>query len=284
MQILLSGASGFIGSYLKQQLEKEGYKVIPFKRKDPSFFSSHPMNQFDLVINLAGEPLFSLWTKRKKQKILDSRVSTTKRLVEEMEKKPPKRFFSASAIGFYGSREAQVSEESSSGNGFLSEVCRLWEKEAKKAETYSVAVTILRFGVVLGKKGMLSKLTLFAKLGLSTILGSGEQFISWIAIDDVAKAVSFLIQHPELEGPVNLVSGNPTSQKNLVKMVARHFRRPCFLKIPAFILKRSLGSFAEELLFANQQVVPEKLQKAGFTLDHKNIEDVLQTYYPRKEK
>lgn len=277
-RVLLSGSSGFVGKYLARYLNKHGCKVIPIKRNpgksDISYEENLASARSEVVVHLAGENIFGFWTKNKKKKIYKSRVDTTKKLVSSLKDCPPKVFICASAIGYYGDcGEEKITEEHKKGKGFLADLCRDWEKAAK--ELKGSVVISLRFGMVLGPKGgIIGKLLPLIKVGLGHKIGSGEQYQSWITLQDLARMILFLIEKP-MPGPVNVVSPNPCKQKEFIKTLAEKYHRPCFLKAPASFLRFLLGEMAQEVFLASTRVYPKKMQDEGFVFNHPTLEKAL---------
>ncbi len=288
MRVLISGASGFIGAPLALFLSSKGHEVVPLSRssRQGSIFWS-PENRlipvqfltnFDAVIHLAGEPLsFGRWTIKKKDRIFKSRVEGTSFLCDILGSldAPPKVFISASAVGFYGDRgEELLDEESPGGTGFLSSVCTGWEGASAPLKKQGIRVVNTRFGVVLGKGGALRKMEALYKCGLGATLGTGQQWMSWIALEDLIQGMDHVL-HSDLEGPVNFVSPNPTRQEGFSRLLAKHLHCPHVLKIPASILRFVLGEAAKEMLLASTRVNPSKLLQSGFTFKCPKLEDVI---------
>jgi uncharacterized protein (TIGR01777 family) len=289
MRILLSGASGFVGGasfhFLSQH--HQVVRLCRISRKpleNASFVLWNPeegraerrdFEGFDAVIHLAGEPIFGFWTRDKKRRILNSRVVGTSFLAQVLTelKAPPKIFFSASAIGYYGDRgEEHLTETSSPGSNFLAEVCVAWEKASEPLEALGVRRILGRFGAVLGDGGMLAKLRLLYRLGLGGRLGEGSQWMSWIALDDLVRALSHCIEHRSIEGPVNFVSPHPIRQAEFSKWLAHTLHHPSLLALPAWLLKLLGGEAANEILLSSAYVLPEKLLSSGFRFQHPQVD------------
>ncbi len=284
MRVLITGASGLVGTALTSFLQERGHvigKVVRKKKGKENEIFWDPMTGqgevellegWDAVIHLAGESLSNgLWTKDKKKRILDSRVLGTKNLVKALDscKNPPKVFISASAVGFYGNREGRITEESSSGEGFLSDVCLAWEKVAKGWKNEKTRVVIARFGLVLSTKGGFLKVMRSLFLwGLGGKMGDGQQFMSWITLQDLVRALYHIIEKEELRGAVNMVSPYPIRQEAFAKTLANVLHRPCFFSIPKGLL---LGEKAKELILPSLEVYPVKLQRTGFTFKDPNL-------------
>jgi uncharacterized protein (TIGR01777 family) len=282
-KILVSGSSGLIGAALCAYLRTQGETVVRLVRSkskvssDTVFWNPtteeiylDQLENFDVVIHLAGDNLMSgRWTKRKKESIFRSRCRDTWLLSQALCRlsRPPKFFFSASAIGFYGDRGDEIlTEESSPGSGFLSEVCIEWEAATEAASKRGIRVAEGRFGVVLSPKGgMLKKMLPLARKGLGVKFGSGKQYISWICLDDLIRAIDYIRLKAELYGPFNFTSFYPVSNAEFVDQLARHLHRPSFLRFPASVVKFLWGTMASNLLLASTRVIPKKLIQAGFT-------------------
>ncbi|MES2198993.1 MAG: TIGR01777 family oxidoreductase [Chlamydiota bacterium] len=288
MKILITGASGLVGSALSLFLEEMGHlvgKVVREKKGEGNQILWNPMTGegevdlfegWDVVVHLAGESLSKgLWTKNKKKRILDSRVVGTRNLVKILDscKSPPKVFISASAIGFYGSQEGRITEETSSGEGFLSKVCVEWERAAEGWKNQKTRKVVARFGFILSSKGGFFKVmkSLFS-WGLGGKMGTGQQFISWITVDDLVKALYHIVEKEDLEGAVNMVSPKPVTQGVFALTLAKVLHRPCFFSIPKCFL---LGEKAKELILPSLKVYPVKLQKSGFIFQHQDLMQAL---------
>src|SRR6266566_3882748 len=288
MKILIAGASGLVGSALVPKLKAEGAEATPLVRSAAKSgeIEWHPnhgtidgpaLEGSDAVINLAGEGIANgRWTKEKKRRILDSRVNGTRLLSETMANlsRKPVTFINASAVGFYGSRgDELVDEKSGPGEGFLAGVCRQWESATARAEQAGIRVVKLRFGVILAKDGgiMGSILGPF-KLGLGGKIGSGEQVMSWLAIDDVVAAISFILQNESLRGPVNVVAPHPVTNKEFTKTLGRVLSRPTFMTMPAFAARLAFGEMADEMMLSSTRVAPTVLKDAGFKFQYPELE------------
>jgi len=291
----MTGASGLVGSALAAELQAAGHTVNRFIRTSSNAAASagdvtwNPetgeMNQAaaegaDAVINLAGASIGGgRWTAKRKALLRSSRVDLTEHLVAALAqlKSPPKVFVSASAIGYYGDRgEESLTEASPSGQDFLSQICRDWEAAAIKAEQSGIRTVITRFGIILSKKGgaLPPMLTPF-KLGAGGHIGSGKQWMSWIALDDAASAIRVAIANPAMRGPINLVAPNPARNAEFTQVLARVLHRPAILPAPAFTLRLILGEMADALLLSSQRVVPEKLTQQKFKFQYANLESAL---------
>jgi len=291
MKILISGASGLVGEHLIPTLIAKGHEVHRLVRQTPKsadeiewnaetgFSESEQakLENFDAVVHLAGDNVASEnWSDEKKRKIKESRTVGTRVLVDALKKlqNPPKHFVSASAIGFYGNRGSEIlNEESSQGEGFLPEVCAAWEDEIKRAESLPARVAYLRIGVVLAKDGgALEKMLTPFKFGVGGTIGSGNQYMSWIALDDLTKMILFVLENEDLRGAFNAVAPNPATNKEFTKTLGTVLNRPTFLPVPEFAIKMLFGEMGETLLLDGARVVPQKLLDAGFDFDYLNLE------------
>ncbi len=273
MRILVSGASGFIGRPLTFFLTSQGHTVFPLSR------DSVDIPPVDAVIHLAGEPLtLSRWSDSKKQKIYSSRVDFTQRLCHVLSSRPPKLFISASATGYYGDRgDELLTEASPPGQGFLAHVCREWERASQEMAQYGTRTVQTRFGIVLGPDGgALQKLLLPYKLGLGGRLGSGQQWMSWISLTDLIHAIHHILNHPSLQGPINLVSPHPVRQETFSATLASLLHRPRLLPIPACALRFCLGESANSLLLSSGKVQPTKLLASNFPFLYPDLRAALQ--------
>jgi uncharacterized protein (TIGR01777 family) len=304
-RILISGTSGLIGSALVRSLESRGCEVARLVRgspKDSDQLQWNPMlpiplelvSGFDAVIHLSGESIAGRWTESKKKLIRDSRVVSTNNLSQALAntQKPPRTFICASAIGYYGSRgEENLDEEAPSGDGFLSAVCREWERATRPAANAGIRTVNLRIGVVLARNGgALKQMLLPFRLGLGGKIGDGCQWWSWIHIDDLVSAVNHTMQAAisttnvetrasspgHLSGPVNMVSPNPVTCADFTKTLARLLNRPAMLAVPAFAARLAFGEMADQTLLASARVQPRKLIESGFQFRYWHLELALQ--------
>jgi uncharacterized protein (TIGR01777 family) len=239
------------------------------------------LENFDAVVHLAGDNVASEnWSDEKKKKIKESRVIGTRVLVDALKslQNPPKHFISASAVGFYGNREAEVlTETSRKGEGFLPDVCAAWEDESKKAERFA-RVVCMRIGVVLAKDGgALEKMLTPFRFGVGGTVGSGKQWMSWIALDDLVKAVHFFLENENLTGAFNLTAPNPVTNEEFTKTLGTVLNRPTILPIPEFAIKTLFGEMGETLLLQGARVLPKRLQDAGFKFEFNNLEDAIKS-------
>lgn len=291
LTILVSGASGLVGQNLIPFFTTGGHRVIRLVRCKPTgpdeLYWNPAQGELDLtgldpidaVINLSGENIGEgRWTKHKKEKIISSRINTTRLLVEKMKEMthPPKVFLSSSAIGYYGDRgRAEMTEGSNKGADFISDVCDTWEKEALKA-THFMRVVCLRIGVVLSPKGgALEKLLTPAKFGLGGPLGHGKQVISWISINDLIYTMHHCLFHDDLKGAINLTAPNPVSNRTLAETLGQKLKRPAILPVPSSIIKLAFGQMGREIPLASTLALPQKLIETGFTFTHPTLDIAL---------
>lgn len=294
MRILVTGASGLIGSALVPALAGAGHDVLRLTRGagrrragtvlwDPAAgtIDRAALEGLDAVVHLAGENISTgRWTAEKKARIRDSRVEGTRLLTTALAglDTPPHTLVAASAIGFYGHRgRDEVDEDSAPGAGFLADVCREWEAATAPAVQRTIRVVQLRIGVVLSSDGgaLASMLTPF-RLGLGGPVGSGNQYMSWIAIDDVVAAVQFALTTTALAGPVNAVAPQPVQNREFAQTLGRVLGRPAIVPFPAFAVRALFGEMGEELLLSSTRVIPHRLQEAGFTFRFPTLEPALQ--------
>ena len=292
MKIFLTGGTGFVGKSLAPALIRGGHEVTILTRSGKggppgvSIIEGDPtqkggwqaaIKEHDAVINLAGASIFTRWTDESKKIIRESRLLTTRNLVAALEGARVRHFFSTSAVGYYGfHKDEALTEESLPGDDFLAQLGRDWEKEARQAEKKDCRVVITRFGIVLGGKGgaLGQMLPLFRKY-LGGPLGRGNQWFSWIHIDDLTSAFLFLLEHPEFSGPVNFTAPNPVRNRELAKAIGKAMGRPSFLPAPGFMLKLVLGEFGS-ILLEGQRVIPQKLLKSGFQFRYPEIEQAIE--------
>ena len=293
MKVLVSGASGFIGSALVAELTLAGHEVYTLGRSssdDPKKLSWNIENRagslksidsLDGVIHLSGESIASKrWTPIQKQKIVDSRLEGTDFLIYLLNEAnlKPEVFVAGSAVGVYGDRGDEILDESSTpGNGFLSSLTLDWEQRARSAESVASRIALVRTGLVLSNYGgaLAKQLPLF-KYGLGTVLGNGRQYLSWIHLEDEVRAIILALTNPEISGPVNLVSPNPVTNREFAKTLAKVLQRPLLFNAPAFVLELALGKeFADEMLLVSQRVTPTALKEVGFEFLFPNLEDAL---------
>lgn len=296
MRFFITGGTGLIGAELTSKLLSEGHEITIYTRniaKAKIKFQNQPnlihfcdnlenpelFNNLDVVINLAGESIGKgRWSSARKKRLIDSRLNTTKKLVDQIKKSinPPKLFISGSAIGYYGSQKNTIlTEESAGKTEFTHTLCSEWEAIAKEAQNDKTRVAILRTGVVLSNKGgMIPKIIKPFKWGLGSIMGNGKQFFSWIHISDMINAMKFIFENDSLSGTINMTSPNPVTNKIFSRTLAKQLHRPCLFKIPSFILSLILGE-ASTLILGSQRAIPKKLLEANFKFKYTNIKEAL---------
>ncbi len=283
-----------VGTHLIPTLKAKGHEIFKLVRKTPKSadeiqwdaekgFSDEEqtkLENFDAVVHLAGETVASEnWSVEKKRKIRESRTVGTKILVDALRKtkSAPKILISASAVGFYGNREDEIlTEDSAKGVGFFPDVCDEWEKESQKAADFGARVVNPRIGVVLAKDGgALEKMLTPFKFGVGGVVGSGKQWMSWIAIDDLISLIHFALENSELNGVINATAPNPVTNEEFTKTFGKVISRPTILPIPAFGIKLLFGEMGERLLLEGCRVIPKKAQDAGFEFQFVNLEDAI---------
>jgi len=281
MRVLLTGSSGLVGRAVHSFLTTDGHKVVCLTRPrgpardrqiqwDPGAgtIDTDELEDFDAVVHLAGETIVGRWTSEKKMRILESRVKGTRLLCESLAhlRDRPLVLVSASAIGFYGDRgDAVMTEESSAGSLFLSEVAKAWEAATEPARRNGIRVVNLRIGFVLSKAGGgLAAMLWPFKLGIGGRVGSGRQYLSWIAIDDVVGAISHAILSDTLRGPVNAVAPHPVTNREFTKTLGRILWRPTIFPLPVFAAHMVMGEMADNLLLASTRVEPARLLASGY--------------------
>ncbi|MDQ3428433.1 MAG: TIGR01777 family oxidoreductase [Actinomycetota bacterium] len=290
MNVLISGATGLIGSALIPELEAGGHGVTRLSRSQsgPDTIRWDPeagtiegdLEGTDAVVHLAGESIAQgRWNPQKKQQILESRVKGTRLLAEKISglPTPPKVMVSASAVGYYGDRGDEVlTEESSSGTDFLAGVCREWEEAAEPARQAGIRVVHPRLGIVLSPKGGALGTTLpIFKLGGGGKIGGGNQWWSWVALDDVVGSIVHALTEETVEGPVNVGSPNPMTNAGYTKVLGKVLGRPTILPLPAPAARVMLGEVADALLLASQRMVPARLEATGYTFRYPQLEGAL---------
>ncbi|WP_040984592.1 TIGR01777 family oxidoreductase [Oceanobacillus jeddahense] len=291
MNILITGGTGFLGTKLAEHLTSLNHQLYILSRSaEKKSNTSHmtfmnydttanELPKIDAVINLAGESLFGYWTKKKKETILTSRLRITKYLVQlmkDMEEKPDV-FISGSAVGFYGMSEDFIYTEATTqpGTDFLASVTRQWEAEASAAEALGIRTIYARFGILLGKDGgAFPLMSLPVKLYTSGHISDGEQWLSWIHVQDAVNIITFGIENHTLKGPVNVTAPTPKRNKDFMKKAAKVYKRPNWLHLPAAFFYLTLGEMAQ-LLTKGQYAYPEKALEHGFVYDFPSLDQVL---------
>jgi len=302
MRVLISGSTGFIGTALLDAFRQQGHEIArlirPSTRRrsigrsntlEPPSVAWDPVagtlgsaaTAADVVVHLAGASIADgRWTAPRKQLLIDSRVAATRHLVNALAHlpQPPKIFIAASAIGFYGDRgDEQLTESSEAGHGFLADSCRAWEAESARAAEFGARVVLLRFGIILAKRGgALSRMVLPFRLGVGGRIGSGRQWMSWVALEDVVGVVGYAASNSAISGPVNVVSPHPVRNADFAAILGRALHRPAVFPTPAFALRLALGEMADALLLSSQRVLPKKLELLGYPLLYQSLDETLQ--------
>jgi uncharacterized protein (TIGR01777 family) len=297
MKILITGGTGFVGTQLTSRFIQEGNEVTILSRslkrsgeapRGISYLQGDPtqkgpwqeaVKNHDAVVNLAGASIFERWTEEHKRAIRESRINTTRNIVEGITSDRAKQMtlFSTSAVGYYGFHgDEEITEESPPGTDWLAKVAVEWEGEALKARAKGAQVVITRFGIVLGEKGgALGQMVPLFKKFIGGPIGSGKQWFSWVHIKDLAEAFAFLMKHPEISGSVNVCAPNPVRNKDLAKALGKVLHRPSFMPAPGFMIKLVLGEFGSVIL-EGQRVIPKRLLEKGFIFQYPEIGKALQ--------
>jgi uncharacterized protein (TIGR01777 family) len=293
MRVLVSGSSGLVGSALRERLAAAGHTVERLRRgvgpSRPGWVTWDPsVNMFDpvaaegadAVVNLAGASIADgRWSEKRKRVLRSSRVDATRHLVGELGKlkSPPKVFVSASAIGYYGNRGDEVlTEKSEPAEDFLGRLSQEWEAEAQGAAKLGARVVILRIGVVLAAQGgALAKMLPPFKLGAGGPIGSGRQWMSWIALPDLVAVIERALTDQALAGAVNAVAPGPVSNRDFSRALGRVLHRPAIAPLPGFVARTLFGEMADALLLSSTRVMPERLRAAGFPFQHPEVEGAL---------
>jgi uncharacterized protein (TIGR01777 family) len=297
MKILITGASGLVGTALGQELKRAGHTVCRLVRPGTVDIGSDS-GGFDVkwdpatgelggaavgadaVVNLAGAPIADKrWSEERKKVLRTSRVDSTRALVGALEKMAarPDVFVSASAVGYYGNRGDQIlTEESAPSKDFLGTLAREWEEEALKAEALKIRVVCARFGIILAKDGgALPQMRKPFQFGLGGKLGDGQQWMSWITLADVVAILKFALENRSVRGAVNLVSPQPVRNAEFTRVLAETMHRPAFLGAPAFALRLAMGEMADGMLLASERVQPAVLEKLGYRFQNPDLAGAL---------
>lgn len=290
MRVLITGGSGFIGQALSTALSARGDHVFILSRTPQELTPPTGVKALgalseldvpmDAVVNLAGAPIVDQrWSDERKKVLRDSRIELTKALVAWMKQQssPPSVLVSGSAIGYYGSHADEVLDENAEPvAGFAHELCRDWEQAALEAEELGVRVCLIRTGVVLGPGGgALAKMLPAFRLGLGGPIGNGQQWMSWIHLDDEVGGIIYLLDNPSLHGPFNLTAPEPVTNEVFSRTLGDVLHRPAFMRVPAVVMRLMLGE-ASELLVEGQRVLPENLHTAGYVFKYPRLEPALQ--------
>lgn len=290
--ILLSGASGFIGTLLAKQLRADGHRVVALTRRPSADAVRWDAERGeidkaalarvapDTVINLAGEPIAQRWTQGRMRRIRDSRVNGTRALATAIAALPtkPTVLISGSAIGYYGAHRGDelLTEQSAAGRDWLAEVAVEWEGAASPAADAGIRVVLSRTGIVLGRDGgALQRMLPPFQLGAGGRIGSGQQWMSWISLEDAMRAIQFLMDSPSIAGPVNLVAPDAVRNEDFANTLGAVLHRPALVPVPEFALKLAFGRMADGTILASQRVAPKKIAGAGFEFRHPRLDEAL---------
>lgn len=290
--VLISGATGFVGRALVAHLSASGYetrRLVRGRAGSPSDVPWDPasgeldaraVEGIDAVVHLAGEPIDHRWTAERKRAILESRISGTTLIASTIAslQRKPRVMVSASAIGYYGSQgDAPLDESSPRGAGFLADVVGAWEGAAEPARAAGIRVVHPRFGLILNPEGgVLGRLLPIFNLGGGGRIGSGDQVMSWIARDDLLRAIAFLLARDDVRGPVNLTGPAPVSNAEFAHTLGRVLHRPAVAVVPEFAVKLAFGEMGEQTVLASQRVLPRVLVRHGFTFEWPTLESALE--------
>jgi uncharacterized protein (TIGR01777 family) len=294
MHVFITGGLGFVGRHLSQTLLDEGHTVTASGRTQNPRGIDHPefhylsadttrkgawqetVQQVDAAVNLAGASIFNYWTDRYKQKMYDSRILTTRNLVDALSGGQGKILCSASAVGYYGHQgDEKIGEDHAPGDGFLAELAVDWEKEARKAEADGVRVAVTRFGIVLERDGgAMAKMIPAFRMFVGGPLGSGRQWFPWIHMQDLVRAMNFCLTRDDARGPLNFCAPEPVRNETLAETLGDVLSRPAILPAPSFIIRKVLGEFGDALL-SSQRAVPERLQQLGFDFRFPDLRSAL---------
>src|SRR5690625_660852 len=295
MNILMTGGTGFIGARFVDKLETQGHHVYVLTRSPRQYADTanvsyisyqYPIKRLPFIhaiVNLAGESLFSYWTEHKKAEILNSRLQATEsllRIVTSMETKP-NVFITGSAIGYYGMNDQTIFTENTviPGDDFLAKVCAKWENAAHTAEDLDIRTVYTRFGVVLDKKeGALPMMALPYKLGIGGRIGHGDQYLSWIHIDDCISLLLHALYNDQVKGPINMTAPYPVQNKEFTQVIAKQLCRPACFNVPKTALKLALGEM-NQLITEGQYVLPQKALDTGYTFRYKHVDNALESIY-----
>jgi hypothetical protein len=289
MRILITGGTGFIGQALCPRLAAAGHEVVILTRQStprmPQGAATAVMRlddlaaePFDAVINLAGAPTDSRWTKKRKQLLIDSRVGSTARLIEWMRRapRPPATLISASAVGYYGEQgERLITEDTPPAPGFTHKLCAAWEREAGEASALGVRVCVIRIGVVLDREGgALAKMLPAFRLGAGGRLGTGRQYFPWIHREDMAAICQWLLENPQAHGAYNASAPNPVTNADFTRALGKALSRPTLLPMPETALKLLFGEMSA-LLLMSDRMLPKRLLEEGFQFRYSQLDSAL---------
>src|SRR5579859_331935 len=300
MKIVVSGSTGLIGTPLLQALARRGHEVVPLVRRRPAAgehalawdpergtIDRAGLEGVDAVIHLAGENVFGRWSPAKKQRIHDSRVTGTRLLCDALAglRARPAALLAASAIGYYGDRgDETLNEQSAAGEDFLAHVARDWEAATGAAARAGIRVVNMRIGVVLTTRGgALAKMLPAFRIGLGGPIGSGNQYVSWIALDDIVNAMLYLLDNVRFVGPVNLTAPAPVKNRDFAKTLGKVLGRPAVVTVPAFALRMAFGTEGAAMLTSGQRVQPARLLSSGFGFACRELEPALRALLAHPE-
>jgi len=278
VNVAITGASGFLGTRLRERLIEAGHTARSIPRGASDAALAEMLASADAVVHLAGEPVAQRWTEAAKKRIYDSRVEGTRHLVNALstQSRRPPVLVCASAVGYYGSRGDQIlTETSSAGSDFLARVVAGWEEAAQSAESLGIRVVRLRFGMVLGHGGALAKLLPPFRFGVGGRLGSGHQWMAWIHIEDAVNLILFALSFSAIRGAVNATAPHPVTNREFTDRMATTLHRPAIFPVPGFALKLALGEMSEVLL-ASQRVLPTVAKSAGFRFQYQELHPALE--------
>ncbi|WP_249872759.1 TIGR01777 family oxidoreductase [Oceanobacillus saliphilus] len=290
MNFLISGGSGFIGKHLSKSLHEKGNHTYILTRSAnnktntinttyiPYNYPSDRLPIIDGVINLAGESLFGYWSSKKKDDIIKSRLDATNQIIELIKnmKTKPKVFISGSAVGYYGTSEDLIYTEATTkpGKDFLAEVTVKWEEAARQAESMGIRTIYARFGIVLGNEGSLPLMSIPVKMLTGGKIGNGEQWMSWIHIQDAVNLIEYCLFEPQLEGPVNFTAPKPKRNKEFMKILSKNLKRPYWFRTPSTLIHATIGEMGQ-LITKGQYVLPQKALEQGFEFNYPELNDAL---------
>lgn len=294
MKILITGGTGLIGTQLVQELVSRSHQITVLSRSPQKVYSlfckavecwtslndKKNLNDFDAVINLAGEPIAEKrWTDEQKKILCDSRWKITQQLTEliNASETPPTVFLSGSAVGYYGDQgQSVITEFDQPHDEFTHQLAQHWEALAQNAQSAATRVCLMRTGLVLSPKGgVLAKVLPIFKMAAGGPIGHGKQFMPWIHIDDMVRAICFLLDTPELSGPFNMTAPYPVHNDQFAAILGDIINRPAFVRTPAFVIKTMLGESAA-LVLGGQQAIPKRLEEAGFEFKFVELKDALE--------
>jgi uncharacterized protein len=301
MKVFISGGLGFVGQHLSEYLLNQGHQVIAsgtrpdpgkIRHKNFQYIQANTqrkgdwqksLKDVDAVVNLAGRSIFNFWTEAYKQRMYDSRILTTRNIVEALPKNRKIVLCSASAAGYYGDRgDESLTEQSENGKDFLAKITKDWESEAFNAQESGHRVAVMRFGVVLGRDGgAIKQMFPLFRLGVGGPLGTGKQWFPWIHIEDLLFAIAFILKNDIANGAFNFCAPEPVRQGDFAQTLGKMLCRPAFMPAPAFIFRHILGEFGASLL-NSQKAIPDRLSEVGFSFEYPNIEDALENILKKR--